>query len=613
MLYFYFSGLGSAVCMLQLEVINGKDTGKCIRFQQSVVHIGTDPGNDFQLTDAEVSEYHGKFTCNHEAGHYAYCDLQSKRGSRIKTPANNVLLFSHQMPQSMALAGEILLSVGQTVIQCRPIQNSEAQAETVKPRRVAAISMHGLQPSSDTEILQFLLDTSTLLTSRTTYQSVMLHLSQAILQHLPHANHVALWRRDAVKDIFTCAFERSRNNDVTPSIVTQNELRSALNSRNVELYASGRNKRGNAIVAPLMTANREIGVLIVDTAEPAGMSNEDLDCISRVVGMAAYALERTYYNADLSNVFDGFIRAIIAVMDARDPATAGHSLRVARYTLYLAQAIHASQLEVFQNISFSHNHIEELRFAALLHDIGKVVLRREILLKSAKLKESDLKHLIERLDLFAAWFETQSPEKLGSKYRTPQQFEHYREIVTRVVQADVHPTDEDKRYLDEMTQTYITPCPDLPLLNEEEHECLLIPFGTLSRAERHEIQKHALISWQYLSQIAWPQRWANVPVFVLQHHEKLNGTGYPYGISGDQILLQSRMITVCDIFDAMTGGDRSYKTRHSFGDAAQFLMEQANSGALDRDIVEIFIDKVIPQISDPDLYTGPGAGISTTA
>ena len=603
-----------SVFMLQLQVISGKDTGKCIRFQQSVVQIGTDPGNDFQLTDPEVSEYHGKFTCNHDAGHYAYCDLQSDRGSTIQTPTINVRLYSHQMPQSIALAGECYLSVGQTVIQCRPVQADGGKLPHTTPRKVSALSIHALPPSSDAEILQFLLETSTLLTSRTTHQAVMLHLSQAILQYMPHANHVSLWRRDNVKDAFSCTYERSRNNDFTPAIVTQDELKSALNDRSVELYTSGSKKPGYAIVAPLITASREIGVLIVDTAGEDGMSEQDLDCISRLAGMAAYALERTYYNADLSTVFDGFIRAIIAVMDARDPATAGHSLRVARYALYLAQAIHASQSEAFQNISFSHNHIEEIRFAALLHDIGKVVLRREILLKSEKLKESDLKHLLERLDLFAAWFATQSPETLGNKYRSPQQFEHYREIVTRIVQANVQPNEEDKQYLEEMTQTFITPCPDLPLLTSDEHECLLIPFGTLSAAERNEIQKHAIISWQYLSQIAWPQRWANVPVFVLQHHEKLNGTGYPYGISGDQILLQSRMITVCDIFDAMTGGDRSYKTRHSFGDAAQFLMDEVDHGTLDRDIVEIFIAQVIPQISDPDsLIGGINTRVTTTA
>jgi hypothetical protein len=237
--------------MLELQVIDGKDTGKCIRFQQSVVHIGTDPGNDFQLSDSHVSAYHGKFTCNHDAGHYAYCDLQSDGGSRIQTSNINVLLFSHQMPQSLALAGEIKLSIGETVIQCRSVQTDRTKSRCKAPHKVEEISIHSISPTTDTNILQFLLDTSTLLTLRTTHQSVMSHLSQAILQHLPHASHVALWRRDLVKDDFTCVYERSRSNDVTPTIVTQDEFKSALNNQCIELYASDNRNQGNAIVAPL--------------------------------------------------------------------------------------------------------------------------------------------------------------------------------------------------------------------------------------------------------------------------------------------------------------------------------------------------------------------------
>ena len=388
-----------------------------------------------------------------------------------------------------------------------------------------------------------------------------------------------------------------------PVLLSKDEFLSALHNHNVELYVSKNDSYKQVIVAPLVTAEREIGVFVVDSSPNEKFTSSELEAMARLAHMIAYAFERTFYNADLSSVFDGFIRAMIAVMDARDPATAGHSMRVSQYTMYLAQAIQSDQSPAFRNVSFSHNHIDELRFAALLHDIGKVVLRREILLKSAKLRTDELKHLLERIDLFSAWFATQSPQTLGDNYRAPCQFEHYREIVTRVVQADIHPSSEDMRYLNEMRTTTISTFPGLPLLTAEEFECLCIPFGTLNAEERHEIQKHALISWQYLSQIAWPQRWANVPLYVLQHHEKLNGTGYPYGISGDQILMQSRMITVCDIFDALTGGDRSYKTRHAYGDAAMILRKEAEKGALDPDIVDIFIHRVIPQISDPEANT----------
>ena len=129
----------------------------------------------------------------------------------------------------------------------------------------------------------------------------------------------------------------------------------------------------------------------------------------------------------------------------------------------------------------------------------------------------------------------------------------------------------------------------------------MIRRGTLNDDERHDIQQHVLVSWRYLSKILWPRRWSRVPAFVLQHHEHLNGTGYPYGISGDAIFLQSRILTVCDIFDALTGGDRPYKQRHSFSEAAEILLQEVEQGALDARSVRLFIEQIMPHICDIDV------------
>lgn len=586
--------------MLQLEVIYGRDAGKCMNFQQSVVHIGSDSGNDFQLSDPEISEYHGQFNCNREAGHYAYCDLQSTRGTRVRSTSLDVLLFSHQLAQSVALAGECMLFLGQSMIRCTYLPN--IPSEQRKVFRICSSSLHPQKIVGDVGLLSFLLETSIALTTKTTHEAVILHLSLALMQYLPQTAHIAIWRFDAFRDCFTCIYEKTRQNDLPPSRIGEDEFRKALSMRTASLYAPDQEaENGCAVVVPLAAMNRELGTLVVESSTSDGMSPNDLDILVRIASVASNAIERTFLNADLSAVFDGFIRSIIAVMDARDPASAGHSLRVAQYALYTAQAIQSSQHPAFKNISFSNNNLDELRFASLLHDIGKVVLRREMLLKAAKLTPPELQHLLERIELFAAWFATQSAQSLGPQYRSAQQFDLYREMVTRVVQAQAHATEADKNLIEEMSSTFITPCPTLPLLKPQERESLLIEHGTLNREERLEIQRHALISWQYLSQITWPQRWANVPIFVLQHHEKLNGTGYPYGISGDQILLQSRIITICDIFDALTGGDRLYKTRHSFGDAAGILRQEAKAGALDPNIVDLFIARVIPQISNPEI------------
>lgn len=575
-----------------------------MNFHQSVVHIGADPGNDFQMTDPEISEYHGRFTCNHEASHYAYCDLQSNRGTRVRSSSVDVRLFSQQLAQSVALAGECMLFLGQSMVRCTytfgPSENAKRPLHLLK-----SVSIQAKETPDDVDMLSFLLETATALTTKTTHQAVMSYLTLTLLQRLPQATHIAVWRLDSFRDCFTCLYERTRQYRTSPSTLEDDAFREAIKTQNANLYGLVTEKcssdRGCAVIVPLITQKYELGVLQVESNAPDGLDMHALELLLRVSYVAASAIERTFINADLSTVFDGFIRSIIAVMDARDPASAGHSMRVAKYALYTAQAIQTSQEPAFKNITFSNNHLDELRFASLLHDIGKVVLRREILLKSAKLLPNELQHLLERIDLFEAWFSSQPPEKRDQNYRSPRRFELYREMVTRVVQAQQKATHADRDLIDEMAKTTIPPCPNLPLLKPQECESLLIERGTLNRDEVKEIQRHALISWQYLTQIAWPQRWANVPIFVLQHHEKLNGTGYPYGISGDQIFLQSRIITICDIFDALTGGDRLYKTRHSFGEAAEILLSEANSGALDSNIVNLFIERVIPQIADPEL------------
>ena len=582
--------------MLQLQVIYGKDAGKCLNFRQSVVHIGTDSGNDFQLTDNSVSGMHGQFTCNHD-GHYAYCDLQSERGSRVRSASIDVLLYSHQLAQSVPLTGEVLLSIGQSVVRCNMAQDEVSDNHNMVC--AGSISLVTMGAARDVNVMAFLLEMSTALTSKTSQQAVLSYLSQAILQRIVFSVRVTLWRFDSCAGTFSCLYERSRGELPSVPSVDHAFFQEAIHRRMASLYRSS-DPSMSTIVTPLVTSTRELGVIEIDSLHDDGLSQGDLDTIARLSEVASYAVERTFFNADVSTLFDGFIRSIIAVMDARAPASSGHSRRVAKYALVTAQAIHASQLPPFQSIQFSHNHLDELRFAALLHDIGKVVLRREILLKASKLTPSDLQHLLDRIELFAAWFGTQSPEKLGSRYRSPQSFALYCEVVTRVQQVNVVATEKDRRLIDEMYETTIDPCPNLRLLTASERESLLIDHGTLTPDERHEVERHALISWQYLSQIAWPPRWADVPIFVLQHHEKLNGTGYPHGIRGDQIRIQSRILTVCDIFDALTGGDRPYKTRHSFGDAAAILKREAQSGALDPNIVRIFITQVIPQLSSPD-------------
>jgi 3',5'-cyclic-nucleotide phosphodiesterase len=132
-----------------------------------------------------------------------------------------------------------------------------------------------------------------------------------------------------------------------------------------------------------------------------------------------------------------------------------------------------------------------------------------------------------------------------------------------------------------------------PLLREEEFRLLSIPKGSLSLEERLQIQSHVSQTYRFLSSIPWTPELSRVPEIAYGHHEKLDGTGYPRGLTSDSIAVPARMLTVCDIFDALTASDRPYKKAVSREGALRILQDEARVGLLDTWMVEVFISERI--------------------
>ncbi|MCL2326304.1 MAG: FHA domain-containing protein [Proteobacteria bacterium] len=594
--------------MLQLQVIHGKDSGKKACFQKGVVRIGTDCDNDFQLSDPSVSRFHGVFVCHHHEERCSYSDLQSQGGSRVSSTSVRVTLQNRQRAQSVVLPDSSLLSIGTTTIQCTHIRDSAASdvPHATQCRESHLLSSFGWP--SDTETLTSLAKLSLQISGQTSFEAICASMVRSIFNHLSEASHVVVWRHDAYSQKFSCVYERCRGQETLQPITHLHDYQEALMAQKCIRYGldgcSDLSAAARAcIVVPIISHPHPLGVIVVNS--PTTLTGHDMEWLSYLSHFLAPAAKRTLLDTELSDILDGFIEATISVLDARDPATAGHSVRVASYVLMTAQAIHASEDPVFQDIRFSKDLLDELRYAALLHDIGKVMVKEEILRKAGKLMPNDYHALLDRLDLFRAYLANHEETTSEDSSATFQLFERYRELIIHIQHADTAATPQDKQLLDQMTQTFIPLISNMPLLTPREHSNLLIPYGTLNADERRDIEAHALVSWKYLSKIAWPQRWANVPTYVLQHHEKLDGTGYPYGISGAQIHLQSRLIAVCDIFDALTGGDRPYKARHSFAEAAKILTRDASKGALDANIVDLFIHQILPRISEHDAVSTP--------
>ena len=259
--------------MLQLLVLNGQDAGKCLSFQQSVVHIGTEIGNDFLVSDAQMSGYHGQIICSRE-GHYSYSDLQSEHGTRVRAQELDVYLHNTQFPQSVALAGDVEFEIGSTIIAC---QYRDELEEAIDIRRVSSLSLLTLPRSGDVDMMRFLLETSLELTAKTTHQAVMSYLSKVILQRMGLASHIAVWKLDACSNAFSCIYERSRCNYVQTPLLPDELLRDATQHREAILYRIAGTSLINVIVAPLMTSTRDLGVLIVDSSHVSGLGNTELE------------------------------------------------------------------------------------------------------------------------------------------------------------------------------------------------------------------------------------------------------------------------------------------------------------------------------------------------
>jgi HD-GYP domain-containing protein (c-di-GMP phosphodiesterase class II) len=382
------------------------------------------------------------------------------------------------------------------------------------------------------------------------------------------------------------------------------------------------------LVVPLRTPQGEIiGALQLINCKPERRgplrSTEDADAHVRPYGdrhvrlagslasQAAVALANRRLYDSISELFDGFVKASVTAIESRDPTTFGHSFRVAELTVGLAETVERADDARFRNVRFSPEEMRELRYAALLHDFGKVGVREHVLVKSKKLYPLDLDRIRHRIELLMRDLELGVTRRKvdwltrrGKDGFTPlaarldaelaaaiTELNEALDVVLTINEPSVQPLDfttallritarswEDHRG---QPRTVLTP---------EEASILAITKGSLTESERREIQQHVVHTFQFLAQIPWTREFRRIPEIARSHHEKLDGTGYPFGIRGDQIPLQSRMMTIADIYDALTATDRPYKKAVRVEEALDTLREEQRTGGLDGALLDLFID-----------------------
>ncbi|MSR22120.1 MAG: GAF domain-containing protein [Gemmatimonadetes bacterium] len=342
----------------------------------------------------------------------------------------------------------------------------------------------------------------------------------------------------------------------------------------------------------------------------------DVEVVQSLAGQAAVSIENGRLYRDIENLFEGFIKAAVTAIDQRDPTTSGHSVRVATLTCDLAEMVDRADAGPYKDIRFSREQMKELRYAGLLHDFGKVGVREHVLVKSKKLPPVMIERIEARFDLIRRTLEvgyqerrailvtTHGPE--GAKRLVKHIKKEYEEGLQRVdrYQLAVREANEPRVLPEEasgvLREIAASQFPDVSgnlahYLTLDELHFLSIPKGSLDPAERQQIESHVSLTYQFLRQIPWTKDLSRVAEIAHGHHEKLDGTGYPRGVGDLDIPIQTRLMTVSDIFDALTASDRPYKKALPSERAISILEMESKGGQLDADVVQLLIDSEVYQ------------------
>jgi len=306
----------------------------------------------------------------------------------------------------------------------------------------------------------------------------------------------------------------------------------------------------------------------------------------------------------LEHLLESFIKTIVTAIDEKSPYTGGHVRRVAELTMIIANKINEKKQGPFASVKFSEDQMRELRMAAWLHDIGKITTPEYIVDKSTKLEKihdciADVKTRFEllKLECKLAIHEPNNcsiGKSVEESEREIKVLDDECQFLAQVNRGDEFTEDEmiervktiGKRELRANNKTF-------PLLSDDEIYNLSVRRGTLNDEERNMINNHAAVSYKMLSGLPFPKKMSHIAEYAAAHHERINGTGYPLGLKADQLFLQSRIIAIADIFEALTAKDRPYKKGKTPDEALKIMEFMVKDQHIDANIFELFIQEEI--------------------
>jgi HD-GYP domain-containing protein (c-di-GMP phosphodiesterase class II) len=375
------------------------------------------------------------------------------------------------------------------------------------------------------------------------------------------------------------------------------------------------------LTVPLKNHEGEmIGVLqLINALEPGtsrvvAFSAADQRLTESLASQAAIALTNRLLIDQLEKLFESFINLINLAIDEKSPYTGGHCQRVPALTMMLAEAVDATTTGPLADFRMDDHDRYELKIAGLLHDCGKVTTPVHVVDKATKLQT-----IFDRIHLIDTRFELLKRDaEIAALHRQLALREKKDAAAEARIQLELaqqlHTLDDDREFLRranvgseamrEVDQQRVreigSGCQwrnvdgvQTDFLTANEIENLTIRSGTLTQKERETINYHIVATIKMLEQLPWPKHLKNVPEYAGGHHERMDGKGYPKGLTREQMSVQARTMGIADIFEALTARDRPYKNGMKLSQAMHILANFKKNGHIDPDLFDVFIKQKV--------------------
>lgn len=365
------------------------------------------------------------------------------------------------------------------------------------------------------------------------------------------------------------------------------------------------------LVVPMRNHENDIiGVLQLLNAKDPGtgrivtFSEKAKTLAMSLASQAAVALTNNRLISDLENLLDAFIKTIATAIDEKSPYTGGHVRRVADLTMMIAEKINAATDGPFASVRLSKEEMKELHMAAWLHDVGKITTPEHVVDKSTKLEKvyDRIEDIRKRFELLKREYQMEmanireNASSLSDKEikKELKDLDDEYQFLVQVNYGSEFTRDEMIERIKQIAQRHWRMSSQtMPLLTEDEIYNLCIRRGTLNDEERSIINSHAAVTYKMLSQLPFPKKMAKIAEFAAAHHEKLDGSGYPLGLKGDDLPLQARIIALADIFEALTAKDRPYKKGKTLSEAMNIMRQMVEAFHIDADLFVLFVREKI--------------------